>query len=59
MSNAAGKGQLRASLKMVKYEKLYFDNYADAQIWLENATVSTDGEIRPENGRFFIFVRQS
>lgn len=59
MAGGIGSGKMRITLNMKQYEKLYFDSYSDAEIWLSNTNRLNDGVIRQEGGRYYIFVDTS
>jgi hypothetical protein len=43
---------------MKKFERLYFDTYSDAEIWLSNTTIENDGVIRKEGeATYYIFAK--
>lgn len=58
MTTVNGGGGLRfGALVMKGYDKKFFDTYSDAEIWLLNDSGGlTDGIIRKEAGRYFVFV---
>lgn len=56
----SGDGNIKVDgFKLVQFEKKHFDNYSDAEVWLENTKVENDGEIRKEaGGGYYIFVKE-
>lgn len=60
MADASGSGGIRINkLNMRQFEKKYFENYSDAEIWLAETTQSNDGQIRQEiGGKHYIFVEK-
>ena len=59
MGGAPGRGGLQIEgIQMRKFEKKYFDTYSDAEIWMLNTTKTTDGVIRKENGKYYVFIEQ-
>lgn len=55
-----GNGKIKVTnFKLIQFKKKYFDNYSDAEMWLSNATIPNDGEIRQEpGGKHYIFVKE-
>lgn len=47
----------RATRLISTKQKIYFDTYAEAQMWLENTRLETDGTIHPDDdGKYVIFI---
>lgn len=63
MSTVKSEGSLRMGpMQMKKFEKKFFDTYSEGEIWLLNGgfnETETDGILRIEAGRWYIFVRNN
>ena len=60
MPKSEGSGNFHIGpLSMRQFEKKYFDSYSDAEMFLLNEDNNTDGVIRKETGRYYIFVDKS
>jgi hypothetical protein len=45
--------------KVIQFEKMYFDSYRDAEMWLSETSIENDGVIRKEpDGRHYIFIKK-
>jgi hypothetical protein len=60
MEGYSGSGGIKiTNFKMKQYEKMHFNSYKEAELWMSETSIENDGVIRKEpDGKYYIFIEK-